>query len=186
MLQAGQHLGDPKVAGQLRAQAASMGREARGYLGVMLRLQRVREKREANDGTRDSAAMTEHCTLGLMTDALDSMPPLPLVPARAPVLAGAAAARTAAKVPGPPPAEKPRLLDYDEWPEEEKQKDRLRAKADRYAILHRKEAKLIRQLGGLPPDCDFEPPEPEVLHQIITGDTSNLRWVDTYEPWKPA
>jgi hypothetical protein len=107
------------------------------------------------------------------------------VPVRAPVPAEAAAARAAAKTPAPP-AEKPRLLDYDEWPEEEKQKDRLRAKADRYAILHRKEAKLIRQLGGLPPDCDFEPPDPEVLHAIITGDTSNLRWVDTYEPWKPA
>jgi len=45
--------------------------------------------------------------------------------------------------------------------------------------------KAIRQHGGLPPICDFEPPEPEVLHAIITGDTSNLRWADTYEPWVP-
>jgi len=94
----------------------------------------------------------------------------------------AAVPAAAAAVPAP---EKVRYRDYSEWSEEEKQADRLRSKADHWAILNTVQAKRIRQHGGLPPDCDFEPPEPEVLHAIINGDTSNLRWADTYEPWVP-
>jgi hypothetical protein len=43
--------------------------------------------------------------------------------------------------------------------------------------------KRIRQLGGLPPDCDYEPPRPEILDLIVNGETSNLLWADTYEAW---
>jgi hypothetical protein len=45
------------------------------------------------------------------------------------------------------------------------------------------QVKRIRQHGGLPPDCDFEPPDPELLHAIVTGNGSNLRWADRYEPY---
>ena len=38
--------------------------------------------------------------------------------------------------------------------------------------MHTKQAKLIRKLRRLPANCDFEPPEPEVLQELITGDTS--------------
>src|SRR5579872_3154320 len=48
--------GDPAMAMKLRAQAASMGREQRGYRGLLLRLQAAREKREANDKAREAAA----------------------------------------------------------------------------------------------------------------------------------
>jgi len=173
---AAQHAADLKQAAQLRAQAASMSREARGCLSSLLRLQAVRKKREANDATRDSAAITEHCVFGLMTDALERAPPRP--PAAAVVPAAAAAAA--------PPAEKVRYRDYSEWSKEEQQADRLRADADRWAILNTVPAKRIRQHGGLPPDCDFEPPAPEVLQAIINGNTSTLRWADTYEPWVAA
>jgi hypothetical protein len=170
--QAAEHTADLKQAGKLRAQAASMGREARGFLGKFERMQALRKKREATDETRESAAWSEHCTLGLMTQALESLPPQP--PASPPAPAAAA--------PAPPPKAPP-PRDYDEWSDEEKRVDRLRWQADRYAILHTERVKLIRQLGGLPPDCDFEPPPPDVLHEIIHGNGSNLRWADTYKPY---
>jgi len=179
LLQAPLYVDDPKRWGQLMAQAASMGREARGYVNTLYRVQRVRQKREATEASRDAAAMAEHCTLGLMTQALERMPPgPPKRPAVQPAKAVAAAAPA-------PAAEKVHYRDYSEWSEEEKQADRLRAKADHYAIVNTVRVKEIRKLGRLPDNCDFEPPEPEVLHAIINGDTSNLRWADEYEPWVP-
>jgi hypothetical protein len=53
-----------------------MGREARGYLGALFRMQVVRVKREAKDASRDS---TVCCVLGLMTEALEGMPAGPPV-----------------------------------------------------------------------------------------------------------
>jgi hypothetical protein len=75
--QLAQHTGDQKTANQLRAQAACMGREARGYMNALLRLQAVRRKREAKDATRESDAWTEHSVFGLMTDALEGLPAKP-------------------------------------------------------------------------------------------------------------
>jgi len=66
-------LDDPKQVARLRAQAASMGREARGYLGALQRMQAIRLKRESKDTTRESAAWTEHCMLGNMTQALEGI-----------------------------------------------------------------------------------------------------------------
>lgn len=171
-----QYLDDPKREAQLIAQAHSFGREARGHLNALFRAQAVRKKREATEASRDSAAMAEHCTLGLMTDALERMPPGP--PAR-PAMPVAAAKEP----PQSKPPQKVQLIDYDDWPEEEKQQNRLRREADRYAILNTMQVKRIRQYGGLPPDCDFEPPPPEVLHVLITGNSSTLRWADEYEPY---
>jgi hypothetical protein len=72
--QAVRSAGDPAIALKLRAQAASMGREARGYRGLLLRLQAVREKREADDKAREAAAWTEHCVAGLMTQGFEAVP----------------------------------------------------------------------------------------------------------------
>jgi hypothetical protein len=177
---------DPKRVAQLRGQSASMGREARGFLGSLLRLQAARQKREANDASRESACWSERSTLGLMTQAMEIMPPAPL-PAPAPPAEALPAARSAP----PPAAELPpsRYLppqDYSEWSEEEKRQDRLSARASRYAILNTKDVQLIRKLGRLPDNCDFEPPDPELLHEIIHGNHPNLLWADTYEPWQAA
>ena len=65
---------DPAFALKLRAQAASMAREARGFRSLLLRLQAAREKREANDKAREAAAWTEHCVAGLMTQAVEAVP----------------------------------------------------------------------------------------------------------------
>jgi hypothetical protein len=173
--QLAQHTGDVKTANQLRAQAANMGREARGYANALLRLQAVRRKREAKDDTRESDAWTEHSVAGLMTDALKDLPARPPpAAARAP----AAAAPTKA-----PSKTLPPLLDYKDWPEEEKRQIRLSSQASRYAILNTERVKRMRQIGGLPEPCDFEPPDPELLHEILTGTHPNLIWADTYEPY---
>jgi hypothetical protein len=143
----------------------------------------------------------------LMTEALEEMPAGPVaaravadaaaarVAAAQAVAAARAAAATAttpaeaaAPVPRaapepPPPPEKPQYRDYEDWTDEEKRQDRRDARSSRYALVHTMRAKRIRQCGGLPADCDFEPPDPELLHDIITGTGSNLRWADTYEPY---
>jgi hypothetical protein len=74
-------------------------------------------------------------------------------------------------------------LDYKDWPEEEKRQERLSARASRYAILNTERVKRMRQIGGLPDPCDFEPPDPELLQEILTGTHENLIWADTYEPY---
>jgi hypothetical protein len=187
--QVDEYAGDVKTASRLRAQSACMGREARGYANALLRLQAVRLKREAKDDTREKAAWTEHSTFGLMSDALESLPAKPpAAAARAPAaVAGAAsssqapAAARASKA--PPPWQFLPPLDYKDWPEEEKRQDRLSARASRYAILNTERVKRMRQIGGLPDPCDFEPPDPELLQEILTGTHLDLIWADTYEPY---
>jgi hypothetical protein len=175
------HAGDLKTANQLRAQSASMGREARGYANTLLRLQAVRAKREAKDDTRENAAWTEHSVFGLMTDALEGLPAKPpQAAARTPDAPDAAGARGAAT---PPPRQFLPPLDYKDWPEEEKRRDRLSARASRYAILNTERVKQMRRIGGLPDPCDFEPPDPELLQEILTGTHLDLIWADTYEPY---
>jgi len=77
---AAQHAADPQRARTLLALAASMGREARGNLNALTRLQAVRKKREATEAGRANAALAEQTLLALLTAALERMPPGP--PAR--------------------------------------------------------------------------------------------------------
>jgi hypothetical protein len=170
---------DPKRVAQARAWSASMGREARGFLGSLLRLQAARQKREAHDASRESAAWSERSTLGLMTQAMEIMPP-PAAPSPLPAPPVQPAPPPAAEL---PPSRYLPPQDYSEWSDEEKRQDRLSARASRYAILNTKNVQLIRKLGRLPDNCDFEPPDPELLHEIIHGNHINLRWADTFEPY---
>jgi hypothetical protein len=62
---------DLATIGRLQRQAASMRRESRGSRSMLLRVQAVREKREADDKTRQHDEWAEHCALGMMTDALE-------------------------------------------------------------------------------------------------------------------
>jgi hypothetical protein len=107
----------------------------------------------------------------LITQALATMSPMPpLAPAATP----------------PPPEEvPPRPLAWSDLTEDEQRISLLWQEADRYAMHHTVQVQQIRQLGGLPPDYDYEPPRPEVLDIIIHGDTSTLRWADTYVAWVP-
>src|SRR5579875_1558295 len=60
----------PDWARKCRAQALAMMRQANAALRLLLRLQARREKLEADNVTRDRAAWTEHCAIGLMAEAL--------------------------------------------------------------------------------------------------------------------
>jgi hypothetical protein len=51
-------------------------------------------------------------------------------------------------------------------------------RAERYALQHRKRARLIRRVGRVPDRLDFGPIPPEVVHAIATGDTPILRALD--------
>ena len=84
-----------------------------------------------------------------------------------------AAADTA---PVPPPARRHRpqpRRNEDDWPEPD-----LAGDAELYAIMYPQRAKLIRQLGGLPANCSFGPPEPDLVSAIVTGSSPALRALD--------
>jgi hypothetical protein len=76
MRQAAEHAHDPKRAGQLQKVSATMGREARAYVVQLLRVQKIRQKIQANPVERARDAATEQRVLRLMTEALESMGPL--------------------------------------------------------------------------------------------------------------
>ena len=66
--------------------------------------------------------------------------------------------------------------------EEEKRLDALLFEADRFATIFPMRTRLIRRFGKLPDDCGIEPPEPEMLETIRTGDGVSLRWADELTP----
>ena len=72
---------EPNVAAKCRAQALGMMRQANSALRLLLRMQEVRAKREADHEACDRAAWTEHRAIGLMAEAL---PPAAAPPAGAP------------------------------------------------------------------------------------------------------
>ncbi len=178
---------DPTEAARHRAQAASMGREARGFLAKLLQAQAARTKREANPTARDSAAMAEHCTFALLNDALQSLPPpAAAVPPPAPAAAlpkpPSATRRLAAAAPPPAkPAKTPRR-NCDDLSDAAKQQTNGRWKAERYAGNYPRRARLIRLHKGLPPGGDFAPPEPDLLHAIITGTGQRRVEKDALDP----
>ncbi len=137
---------------KFNARAISMMRQARAARELLLRVQAERRAREADHAAADRAAWTEHCAIGLMTDALGTPPPPPM-----------------AEPPPPPPQQ----------PTEEPAADPI-AEAEQYAIIYPQRAARIRILGGLPQPLDFGPPSPELVQAIITGDTPTLRALDSH------
>jgi hypothetical protein len=70
----------PEWAAKCRAQAATMMRQSNSALRLLLRMQEVREKREATNAGCDRAAAAEHIAISLMAEALSPRPhpdPLP-------------------------------------------------------------------------------------------------------------
>jgi hypothetical protein len=184
---------DPKRVAQLMAQAASFGREARGYIGKLFSAQAVRIKREAKPTGADDAAFAEHCQQGMLTAAWAALPlepERPAAPATAAAAAGSGVTGSGAAGSGDvvtlvPRPKAPPPRDYSEWSDEEKRLDRLRAEADRWTIYNTLQARRIREHGGAPPDADFEIPRPELLAAILAGKGDLFRLCDTYVPWKP-
>ena len=52
------------------------------------------------------------------------------------------------------------------------------SEADQYAVMYPRRAALIRKHGGIPPNCTFGPPEPDLAHAIATGTSPILRALD--------
>ena len=70
----------PEWAAKCRAQALRMMRQSTSALRLLLHLQAARQKRDADSAACNSAAWTEHCAIGLMSEALAHGPhpnPLP-------------------------------------------------------------------------------------------------------------
>ena len=148
-----EHRADAILAKKCAAQADSMMRQSRGFRSLLMRVQAQRQKREADSTALEKAAWIEHCAIGLMADALGRPQPAPIAE--------------------PPPP------DAAPTPEEETPppSDPL-AEADQYAIIYPRRAALIRSLGGLPPNCDFGAPAPELVHAIVTGTSPTLHALD--------
>jgi hypothetical protein len=161
-----QYAADTKIATKLNTQSAAMMRSAQAHRSLLLRVQAVRRKREANSATRDQDARTRDHVLRMMMDALDNLPPAPAeapLPSPAPAVVPAAAA--------PPRRPVLRLVETGEQPD-------LSAEADTYAIVHPRRARLIRKLGRLPRNWDFAAPKPELVHAIVTGKSPALLALD--------
>ena len=146
---------DATLARHFTAQSANMMRQVLGFRSLLLRVQAAREKREADAAALDKAAWTEHCAIGLMAEALGRPQPAPIPEP-------------------PPPPEAPQPGDDFATLSE----------ADQYAIMYPRRAALIRKHGGIPPNCTFGPPEPDLAHDIATGTSPILRALDS--PAEPA
>ena len=153
---AGENRADTSCYLKCMAQAARTSREERGLRLLLQRLQAERRTREADSGATDRAAWTEYCAVGLMAEALGWQPP-PAMPEP------------------PPPAAAP---PEPEAPDSDEPVVDLVAEADMYAVIHPRRAARIRALGGLPEPCDFGPPEPELVHAIVTGTSATLLALD--------
>jgi hypothetical protein len=153
------------------AQAASMMRESRAARSLLMRVQALRQKREADHTALDQAAWIEHCAINLMADALGRTalgrtPPAPIAeppPAMStPAMSTPAMSTPAEATPVEEPAPQPDPA----------------AEAEQYAIIYPRRAALIRSLGGLPDRPDFGPPAPALVHAIVTGTSPTLRALD--------
>ena len=135
-------LADPMWARRCSAEAASMMRKSRQARSLLLRLQTVREKRETDSAATDRAAWSEHCSIGLMTNALAEAPPEPPPPRTraARTRAGGGGGRATSPLPA--------------------------------SIRSRRPAR----------QPDFGPPDPDLIHAIVTGTTPELRALDAEAP----
>ena len=189
------HAGDTVLVMKLNAQYMLMERTAVAIRNHLHRLQVARLKRDADTETADGDALTRHIATRVMeqavergsarmgltvedkgTGAPDEPPPPPPVTLRAMPARVAAAAPPPAPAPVPAPVAAPLLRHRVRVAAEAGEPPRdLAAEADYYARIHPKRARLIRQHGGLPPDCSFGPPDDELVQELITSPNPILR-----------
>ncbi len=151
---------------QCHAQSASMMRQSQGALRLLLRIQSVREKREADNARLNSANWTEHCAASLMAQALPNAQPAILME--------------------PPPPAPPEPAAPDPQPDEEPIFEPTAA-AEEYAMIYPRRAALIRQHGGLPDNITFGPPERRVIRAVVNTHTPAMLALDReYAEPQPA
>jgi hypothetical protein len=147
-----QYHGDPNLILKYTAHSASMMRQARATMSLLLRVQAERRKREADNAATDRAAWTEYCAIGLMTQALGRAGP------------GASAE--------PPPSPVPAAA------EEAMPKADPIAEAEQYALIYPQRAALIRRLGRVPDNVTFGLPEDYLVRELVNGQTPVLLALD--------
>ncbi len=191
------HAADIQIVMRLNAQFALMERTAVSLRNQLLRLQTARQKHETNAEAAGADEWATYIAARKLQSALDQrlppaelqaehpMPALPAEPPQAPAAAPTAptaqpavpaapqAAPSRAPIAATPPRHRRRLAaEPDDLPRD------LAAEADHYAIIHPRRAGPIRRFGGLPPNCDFGPPDDDLIHAIVTGTSPTLRALD--------
>jgi hypothetical protein len=132
-----------------RNQASRMDRDSQSGLRNLLRVQAVRHK--AEDAARPAAM--ERAGYWYKDSLEMAGRPLPLL---APQPADDA----------PPPGEPPRRVLEQMDP------------AEQYAVLYPQRAALIRAHGGLPPNANFGPPEPNLVAAIVASTSPIMLGLD--------
>jgi hypothetical protein len=152
----------PEDARRSRAQAGMMMRYMQSGLRMLKRDQAVREKLEAamHPATMGRAGWW-------FRDAS--------VPAPEPA-EGEAPPPGAASADAPPPDTAP----------EAGSPEQAVADAELYAAIYPDRAASIRAYGGLPPDIDYGPPEPELVDALVHGTSTILRSLDAIAPAAPV
>jgi hypothetical protein len=146
--QANQHADDFDLVMKASARGDSLMRQAIATRRLLDRIQTAREKRDADPIAAAKVAWTEHAAIRLMADALGRTPPAPMA--------------------APPPRTDEEPIDPN-----------LRmTKAEEYALAYPYRAAEIRAHRGLPPNCDFDPPAPDQLRQIVASTSPVLRDLD--------
>jgi hypothetical protein len=179
------HASDIALVTRLNAQYTSMERTALAIRNQLHRLQMARLKREADSRAADSDALTRHIATRLMEQATERGPArgeahrVLLVSDEPPPLATPRATQDTVPPFVPAPAAAPpnwhavtTAAEAEEAPHD------LAAEADYYARVYPQRARLIRQLGGLPPDCSFGPPDDDLVRELLTSSNPILRALD--------
>ncbi len=140
------------------AQSASMLRQALSALRALERMQANRARREAAGDETGIAARTEHV-----------------------VAAGLTGSRPDAAANGVPPLD----VAPDDEPEPETEtetetetEDEIARALETYVHIYPRRAALIRRHGGVPANVSFGPPDPAIVHALVTGTSALLCALD--------
>jgi hypothetical protein len=187
------HAGDIQIVMRLNAQFALMERTAVSLRNQLLRLQTARQKREANAEAAGADEWATYIAARKLQSALDQRQPppaqpqaehaMPALPAEPPAPAEPTAhsavppereaAPSPARLAATPPRHRRRVAAETDDPPRD-----LAAEADHYANIYPRRAGAIRRYGGLPPNCDFGPPDDDLVRAIVTGTSPTLRALD--------
>ena len=142
---------DAPEAGRCRAQAASMMRQMHAGVRTLQRLQAERHK--AEDALRPLAM--QRAGYWFRETTVPEPQPVPAPVAEAPE--------------PPPPATAPANRPFEAM-----------TPGEQFAVLYAARACEIRAAGGVPAAAKYPPPDPEVLEEVVNGNSPILRALDQH------
>jgi hypothetical protein len=177
------------------AQANATARQAAGQLSLLLRLQKERRKLENDAHAINRAAWAEHIAIGRMTDALTAHPnnsPSPcgrIEPRSGSMPQSESMPRSGSMGGGVEDQQAP--TPYDQGPshptiptaqppvpESEPDESAPLSDAIYYAVMYPERAALIRRLGRVPDDVTFEPPDDDLVQELLTTQDPVVTFID--------